>query len=161
MNAKKLKAAFVFRSPVYSSDKDHPVRKGHVVKLIYSLSDSGKMQCAGMIQPWEAGKFPVKIPCRHIHFVGEEPTIAPADKVPDKHTQVIKRAFLEVLPVIVDVPNVTPIHGNIREISYWRNRKGSIKCSAEIIDAGCPHSSVSSRLKYIYTEEEFKKKKGC
>lgn len=70
MTAKQLKAAFYYKTPVFSDDKEHPVKLGYVTEVIYSLSDSGKRKTAGRIQPWDNSKSTEPVSCRHIHYKG-------------------------------------------------------------------------------------------
>lgn len=149
MNARKLKEAFVFRGLVFSDDKDKPAKEGLVKTLIYTLSDSGKKQAWGEILPLKVRQPTVTVHCRHIHYVKNEPEKKLADAEPDEHTQNIRTAFLNVLPVTVRVPNVPEVRGNIKSIIYWRNDNGNMQCSAEVIDINCPKSSIKARLKYI------------
>ena len=56
MNAKQLKAAFFYKTPVFSDDKEHPVKHGYVTEVIYSLSDSGRRQAKGCVHPEDSEK---------------------------------------------------------------------------------------------------------
>lgn len=156
MNAKQLKAAFYFKTPVFSDDKEHPVKLGYVTEVIYSLSDSGKRKTAGRIQPWDNSKSTEPVSCRHIHYIDAKKRKKPPVSEPNEHTEMIKNAFLNTLSVVAVIPNAGTVEGHIKEIIYWRSRKGNIQCSANILDVNCPRSTVKARLKYIRIKEN-----GC
>lgn len=156
MNAKHLKTAFFYKKSVYSDDKEHLVKLGYIKEVIYSLSDSGKKQCFGIVQPWDNSSKAEPVSCRHIHYIdGSQRKIVPKTE-PDEHTEKIKNAFLHTLPVVANVPNVGNVTGHIQEIVYWRTKKGNIQCSAVILDITCPNCTVRARFKYINVLEEKK-----
>lgn len=156
MNAKQLKAAFYYKTPVFSDDKEHPVKLGYVAEVIYSLSDSGKRKTTGRVQPWDNSTSAPPVLCRHIHLIDPKKRKKPPESEPNEHTEMIKNAFLNTLPVVAVVPNVGTVEGHIKEIIYWRSQKGNIQCSANILDVNCPRSTVKARLKYIQIKEN-----GC
>ena len=158
MNARRLKEAFVFRTPVHCDEEGKTVKVGYVKSIIFTLSESGKKKCEGEIQPFEVGRQSVTVSCRHIHFISE-PKRKLADANADEHTQSVKNAFLNVEPVVVAVPNTGVVRGNIKAVVYWRTSKGNIQCSADVLDASCPGCIVRSRLKYVFTQEEYDKRK--
>lgn len=156
MNAKQLKAAFFYKTPVFSDDKEHPVKYGYVAEVIYSLSDSGRRQAKGYVQPWDSEKASEPVSCRHIHYINpQKRKKLPAIK-PNEHMELIRYAFLNTLPVVAVIPNAGTVEGHIKEIIYWKSKKGNIQCSVNILDVHCPRSTVKSRLKYIHIKEN-----GC
>ena len=156
MNAKQLKAAFYYKTPVFSDDKEYPVKLGYVAEVIYSLSDSGKRKAMGKVQQGDNSTSAPTVLCRHIHFSDPQEIKMPPASEPNEHTEMIKNAFLNTLPVVAVVPNVGTVEGHIKEIIYWRSQKGNIQCSANILDVNCPRSTVKARLKYIQLKEN-----GC
>lgn len=163
MNAKRLKEAFVFRTPVKveSNDKTCRVKLGYVKEVIYTITKSGKKAAWGKVKSWEPSSSAVTVNCRNIHFINDKPLHKLADANADEHTQRIKNAFLNVEPVVVAVPNTGIVNGHIQAVVYWRTAKGNIQCSADVLDASCPGCTVRSRLKYVFTREEYDKRKGC
>lgn len=160
MNARQVKAAFVHRTTVRCDDKKCSMRMGFVKSVIYTLSDSGKVQCAGVVQPWEPNKSAVTVKCRHIHFIGKEPQAIKTAAKLSEHAEAIRQAFINTMPVIATVPNVGVVEGHIKEIVYWRTFKGNIQCSAGILDVQCPKCTVQVRLNYIQVQDA-DKEKGC
>lgn len=161
MNARQLKAAFFYKSTVFSDDKNNSIPLGYISRVIYYLSDSGKRHAKGEIQPWDKNKTAAVVPCRKVHFVSNEPKKELPVNELNEHTEKIKNAFLNVLPVVAVVPTVGTVVGHIKEIVYWRTKKGNIQCSAVILDTNCPGCTVQVRLKYIMTKEEYEKENGC
>jgi hypothetical protein len=146
INAVKLKAAFVFRTPV-CVDGDV---KGFVKSVIWTLSDSGRKQCSGLVQPYGFGKQPDVYPSREIKFWGNEPKAKLAEVEPNEHTARISQAFLNVEPVYVNVPNVPPVTGVIKELVYWRDDYSKVHCSAVVYDSACNNrSTIKARIKYV------------
>ena len=150
MNAKQLKAAFFYKTPVFSDDKEHPVKLGYVTEVIYSLSDSGKRKTTGRIQPWDNSKASEPVSCRHIHYISPRkrkklPAIEPSER-----TELIRYAFLNTLPVVARVPTQGPVEGTIQNIVYWKKENGKVICSAYVLDVNCPRSTVKVRLEYIH-----------
>lgn len=154
MNAKHIKTAFFYKSPVFCDDKEHPIKLGVIKQVIYYLSHSGKVHCDGVVQSLASkDEEPVRISCRYIHYFDNSRKKSQPKTEPNEHTEAIKNAFINVLPVVTDVPNVGTVEGNIKEIIYWRTDKGNIQCSANIIDKFCPKSTVQARLKYISVKQ--------
>lgn len=145
MNANKLKAAFYFKLPVYTDT----IKLGRVNSVIYSLTHSGKKQTSGEIVSLEAGKETETVPCRQIHFRGEAPKQKPPESAQDPHTKLVTDAFMNVSDVVAEVPGYSPVNGKIKEIILWRNEDGNIVCSANILDAECPHSEFRARFRYV------------
>lgn len=162
MNARKLKAAFIHMSPVSCDDKDNPIGKGYVKSVIYSLTQSGKVKCEGDVYDLNDPHNHTQAPCRHIAFTGKEPPIEKPSGAPNEHAESIKEAFLKVLPVVAVVPGMNVVECSyITAFVYTRGRKGNIICTCILQDAGCPHSTLQVRIKYIRLKSEYDMEKGC
>lgn len=161
MNARQLKAAFYFREEVYSSDKKHPIEAGFVSEIIWTLSGSGKKKTAGLITSRNRECKTEPIPCRHIHFKKEKPEHPYRQKTPNDHSLRIIDAFMNVMTVVAAVPGYTPVIGVIKEIVYWKDPKGIVRCSAVLDDrAASGKSTYRARIKYVFLEDAYKEK-GC
>lgn len=63
----------------------------------------------------------------------------------------IKKAWEELLPVVVCVPNEKPVECSyIKEIIYYRSpRSGKKQVSCVCQDANCPHSVIRASGRHI------------
>lgn len=162
MNARKVKQAFLKMLPVTAVDRNNPISSGYIRTVIFSLSDSGKVRCDAEVQNLNNPRDFVKVPCRHVHFKADYSESA-ADAVPtdgkNEHAGLIRQAFMNGMPVVADVPGVTPVRCSyIISIVYTRGRRGNIICSAVCKDATCEDSTLQARIKYVFTEQEYAEK---
>ena len=64
MNARKLKQAFIQMLPVFTTDKDNPIKNGYIKTVIFTLGSSGKVRCDAEVQDLDSAKNFSKTPCR-------------------------------------------------------------------------------------------------
>lgn len=159
MNARKLKQAFIQMLPVFTTDKDNPIKNGYIKTVIFTLGSSGKVRCDAEVQDLDSAKNFSKTPCRRIHFKFDDVKIKDAAASTNEHAESVKKAFVNVEPVIADVPGVTSVRCSyIISIVYTRGRRGNIICSAVCKDATCEDSTLQARIKYVFTEQEYAEK---
>ncbi len=68
----------------------------------------------------------------------------------------IKKAFLNLSPVVCCLPNEKPINCSyIKEVIYSHHpRSGKIMVSCVLQDANCPHSIIRAKGRHIHAKEE-------
>lgn len=156
MNARKLKQAFIQMLPVFTTDKDNPIKNGYIKTVIFTLGSSGKVRCDAEVQDLDSAKNFSKTPCRRIHFKSDDVKIKDAAASTNEHAESVKKAFVNVEPVIADVPGMNVVKcSHIIAIVYTRGQRGNIICSAILQDANCPSSTLQVRIKYIFTPSEY------